>query len=355
MAAFLALQGSHPRYRPLLDAKSMAERDTYVPSSRALYHGAALEPPNARLSVLLTTLNVRSILSELAAKPAFQPHRFALLAAAGGNCGPITDFYPQPERAALIDARKDFDQSSAAAESQQTLNKALRRTSGPVAYRAGAAVNESNDLRFLVESSLGVPTQHWTLAFERGSYDLSAPDGALTLEEALFEWVAQSDPPLRDDLAFRSSDGRDHYCEHLRRASLRSLEDWYSTHQLTLNTAAGSGGTASGAAGAPRADALPPPPPLIDRCAACHTGEVGPQIPFTDGDRLARQLLSGDYRRGRLLDEILYRLDPLSGSDAMPLGDSIGANERRGLEQYFLSLASRPYAVTRPAIPLTMP
>jgi len=334
IAAFLALQQAHPRYRPLLGARAMADRDTYVPNSRAVYDGAGVEPPNALLSMLLTTLNIRSILSEMTARPAFEPHRYALLAAANGGCGPITDFYPEPARAALTAARKEFDRAGAAADATQAVAKTLRRTGKTAAYRGGAAVNEWNDLRFLAERSIGVRTQHWTLAFERGTYDLSAPDGALTLEKALFEWVAQQDPPLRDLASYRSFDGRDRYCEHLREASRRSLDVWYSAQPATA------------AARSPPTDRDPRPgapadaPPLLDRCAACHTGEVGPQIPFADRDALARRLVGGTYPRGRLLDEILYRLDPIAGSAGMPLGMSINADERRGLEQYFLSAAT---------------
>jgi hypothetical protein len=336
IAAFLALQPQHPRYRPLLGAQALADRDTYVPNSRAVYDNAGMEPPNAQLSALLTTLNVRSILSEMAARPAFEPHRYALLAAAHGGCGPITDFYPEPVRAALTAERKEFDQAGAAADAAQAAAKTLRRTGKTAAYRGGAAVNDWNDLRFLAERSIGVRTQHWTLAFERGTYDLSAPDGTLTLEQALFEWVVQQDPPLRDLASYRSFDGRDRYCEHLRDASRRTLDIWYSSPSRTA-AAAHDPSTDRG----PRPGAAGDAPPLLDRCAACHTGEVGPQIPFADRDALAQRLIAGIYPHGRLLDEILYRLDPVAGSAGMPLGISISADERRGLEQYFLNAASR--------------
>src|SRR5260221_2976765 len=107
IAAFLAPQQQHPRYRPLLGAQAMADRDTYVPNSRAVYDNAGAEPPNALLSMLLTTLNIRSILSEMTARPAFEPHRYALLAAANGGCGPLTGFYPGRAPAALAPRRKE--------------------------------------------------------------------------------------------------------------------------------------------------------------------------------------------------------------------------------------------------------
>src|SRR5258706_6999780 len=116
IAAFLTLQPRHPRYRPLLGAQAMADRDTYVPNSRAVYDNAGAEPPNALLSMLLTTLNIRSILSEMTARPAFEPHRYALLAAANGGFGPSTELYPERARAALTAARKEFDHAGGAAE-----------------------------------------------------------------------------------------------------------------------------------------------------------------------------------------------------------------------------------------------
>jgi hypothetical protein len=100
MTAFLRLQPTHARYRWLLGAGALAQRDTYVPDSRAVYENSPTEPPNARLSMLLSTLNVRSILGEMAARPGFEAHRYVLLAAAGRGCGAVEAFYPARGRAA---------------------------------------------------------------------------------------------------------------------------------------------------------------------------------------------------------------------------------------------------------------
>ena len=326
MAAFLALQPTHPRYQLLLGAKALNDRSTYVPDSRAVYEESSVEPPNAQFSALLTGLNSRSILAEMAARPAFAPHRYVLLAAAGHSCGRVSDFYPGQLQAELATRRVAFDRASAISDQRQVLSKRQRGTHEAAAYRAGAAADDMNDLRFVAESSVGVSTAHWTLAFERGSYDLSAPNENLTLESALFKWVAQGDPQLEDLRAYRGSQGHDRYCEHLRLESRRLLDDWYSNHPLT----------------AARMDAsqLPDVAPLLGLCASCHTGEVAPLIPFTDRAALARLLATGHYPRGRLLDEILYRLDPHAGADAMPRGINLSAPDRQGLEQYFLSAAS---------------
>jgi len=61
-----------------------------------VYNGVKTTPPNAQLSALLTALNNRSIMSEMASSPAFDAHRYVLLAAAEGSCGPLPDYFPAP-------------------------------------------------------------------------------------------------------------------------------------------------------------------------------------------------------------------------------------------------------------------
>ena len=328
MAGFLRLQPTHPRYRWLLGADALAQRDTYVPDSRAVYENSSVEPPNAHLSMLLSSLNVRSILGEMATRSGFEAHRYVLLAAAGGGCGAVEAFYPDRLRTALGAARREFDRDRTAAEARQAAGKAARRSSDGAVYGGGAAPNGLDDLRFVVRNDLALDTRHWTLAFERGSYDLSAPAGALTLEMALRQWVVQKDPKVQELSVYRAFDGRDRYCEYLRQASRHELDAWYGSHAAAVVPAATPDEAAASLA-----------PPLVARCAACHTGEVGPEIPFEDRTALTQRLRSGGYRRGRLLDEILYRLDPQSGADVMPRGIATSPEERRGLEQYFLQTA----------------
>lgn len=331
MAAFLALQPQHPRYRSLEGAKAFADRSTYVPDSRAVYEGSSIEPPNAQLSALLTELNSRSILAEMAARPAFQPHRFVLLAAAGRSCGRISDFYPNSIQSEIASRRAEFERASAVSDKRQGLSKRQRGSREGAVYRAGSTMDDMNDLRFVAETSVGVSTAHWTLAFERGSYDLSGPNENLTLESILFKRVAQGDAQLEDLRAYRGSEGHDRYCEHLRGESRRLLDDWYSNHGL----AGGNAATTPRGDGAQASDMTP----HLQLCASCHTGEVAPLIPFMDRASLARQLDMGHYPRGRLLDEILYRLDPQAGADVMPRGINISTQDRQDLEQYFLGLS----------------
>src|SRR6202043_4141765 len=61
------------------------------------------------------TRNVRSIVSDLSEPPAFLPHRYVLLAAAGGNCGAVTSFFPDSSRAAVTQAMDAYERSSLAA------------------------------------------------------------------------------------------------------------------------------------------------------------------------------------------------------------------------------------------------
>ena len=324
MRAFLALQSQHPRYRYLLGAQAFGERGTYVPDPHAVYNGVTVEPPNARLSILLSTQNVRRILAQMAARPAFAPHRYVLLAAAEDSCGPLPDFYPERVRASLASDFQRFGRLTLAADRRQATAKALRRSDRSAVNRGGLTEAELNRLRFVAERGIGVHTSQWTLALERNTFDLAAPEGAVTLTQALFELVASGDPALRDLHAYRTLDNADAYCEQLRRESRRELEAWYAL---------------TSAEPAPQVAAVPVPrPALVDRCIECHDGDVGPAIPFADPDLLARRLGGGAYPRGRLLDEILYRLAPESGDASMPRGVSISAEERRDLEDYFLGL-----------------
>ncbi len=330
MREFLRKQPTHPRYRYLLGAAALADRETYVPSSRAMYAGQAVEPPNARLSALLATLNVRFILSQIAAAPAFDSHRFVLLATAGGTCGALSEFYPHGSEAVLGAGYEGFAQAAAGADHVQAQTKSGRRASGTRADRTTHGANDLTMLRFVVENDLRVPTGHWTLAFERGTYDLSAPDGTLTLEQALFEWVARTDLELRGLAAYRTFSPGDAYCEHLRRESRRALAAW--------DVSAAQSSTAPGAAAPLGVHARPA---LIDRCMSCHTGDIAPALPFADAAALAARLSVPGYPRGRLLDEILYRIGANAGVDGMPRGINISPAERRELEEYFLALAAR--------------
>ncbi len=228
MQAFLARQAQDPRYRYLIGARRFGDRATYVASAATLYNGQNFEPPNARLSALLATLNVRSLVADLAAQPAFAPHRYVLLAAAAGNCGDLKSFFPASMRPASAQAMADYGQSAAAAAgARQEAAKRLRRASNDESYRGGAATSDPMMLRFIAERLVGMPRQRWSLALEDGTYDLAAPEGALSLEQLLFERLAGSEPDLRELRAFRSFGATDALCAELSRRSERELTVFY--------------------------------------------------------------------------------------------------------------------------------
>jgi hypothetical protein len=329
MQVFLAHQAADPRYQYLIGARRLADRATYVASAHALYNGERYEPPNARLSVLLGTLNVRSIVSELSERPAFQPHRFVLLAAAEGDCGAVKSFFPAALQPAIERAMAAYEQSSALADAGQEATKRYRRVSTTEGYRGGFAANDPVALRFIAEQLVGLPRQRWSLALERDSYDLAAPDGALSLEQLLFDKLAVSEPELRDLGSYRSFTGTDAYCTGLRRRSERELTAFYDAtgiERLRFGDA-------------PATDGETLRPRLFDSCIACHRGGVGPVLPFGDTAALIPRLTVGAYPHGRLLDEILFRLTPQAGAARMPRGINPSPAEQRELEDYFVGLA----------------
>jgi hypothetical protein len=330
---FLAIQATHPRYRYLLGAGALADRDTYVSSARAAYNGVSVEPPNARLSAQLATFNVRSILSELASQPGFASHLNVLLASAGSSCGAVAEFYPpslQPEIAADY---KSYSRGTAAADRNQSSAKTLRLGGGRNPYSGWAPPAEFTELRYVAERALNVSTRHWTLAFERGSYDMSAPAGTLTLEQALFAWLARTDPELRTVAAYRTFNADDAYCQHLKRASRLSIGTWLETHPAFARASDALNDAAPG-------HHLPgSTPTLLQQCTACHSSDIAPALPFGDPAILTQRLLDGNYPHGRLLDEILFRLTPGAGAARMPRGIAIDGAEQRELEEYFMGLA----------------
>ncbi len=339
MRAFLALQQRDARYRSLLGAAAFGQRETYVASARAVYNGVSTTSPNAQLSALLTRLNIRSILSEMASRPAFDAHRYVLLAAAEGSCGPLPEYYPASIRDQIADELRGFRRMNAGTDRLQAAAVAARLTGRNGRVQRGAA--GLDDLRFVVERNLGLSTQQWTLALERNTYDASAPEGAPTLAQVLFERVGLTDEELRGLHAYRSFTSDDRYCEHLRRQSVRALEAWYSAHPLPAAPAsvARLEPSPSRDPDAPSSQNLvASKPEFLDRCTSCHTGQVGPFIPFADPGALAQRLVQGNYPHGRLLDEILYRLAPEAGAQSMPRGITISAAQRRRLEDYFLDL-----------------
>jgi hypothetical protein len=331
MTAFLARQPNDPRYRYLIGARRFGERATYVTSAHALYNGDGFDSPNAHLSKLLATMNARSLVSEIANAPAFSPHRYVLLAAAEGNCGSVTSFFPGALQSALTQGMAVYRRSSAAAVSAQEAAKRMRRASRSDGYRAGVAASDPIALRFIAEELVGLPPQRWSLALEANTFDLASPEGALSLDQLFFEKLAASEPQLRDLRSFRTFTTTDAYCAELRSRSERELSNFYGAVGAQRLIAYGR-------AAAPDET---PRPPALDHCVACHNGDVGPALPFGEPSALRSRLTAGGYPRGRLLDEILYRLAPQAGPARMPRDINLTPVEQQGLENYFMQLVAQ--------------
>lgn len=335
MREFLARQNGHPRYQYLPGARAWLDRSTYIADARSSYDGKTIEPPNAQLSALLASLNVKSILAQLAVQPGFSAHLYALLAAAADTCSSVVDFYPDSMHDSISQEYQQFVAATVGVAERQRQLKSARHGNRSEARHGLAAPTQLTALRFVAERSLHTATQHWTLAFERGTYDLSAPPGALSFEQALFNWLATADPELRTTAAFRTYGQHDTYCDHLKLRSRASLEEWYRAHPAQVQPAANALAVVADPAGAATTSA----PPLLHTCIACHNGVVGPSIPFADPVALRLRLQSGHYPHGNLLDEILFRLSPAAGSDRMPRGLDVDATQQHQLELYFTTLS----------------
>lgn len=333
--AFLTLQPTHPRYGALIAAGRFAERDTYVTSSRAAYNGVTTEPPNARLSTLLMQLNARAIMARLVSRPNYATHRYALLAAAEGNCGPLEHFYPAALRAPLALRLREFLASHTQVDSQQEAAK-LRRLG-----RTGRSVTRTirpvdmGQLRFVVERGLGANTDSWTLALESNTFDLAAPDDTWSIREALFQEVAGADSELADARQYRTFTADDAYCTLLATRSNQALNQWYTSQPSALSASSRSVDAAVDMAAVDSGA-----PPAIGVCATCHTGEIAPQIPFGSPAELVLRLREGNYPRGHLLDEVLYRLSDAAGTDRMPRGMLLPTEQVQELRSYFMGLGN---------------
>jgi cytochrome c553 len=325
---YLALQPAHPRYRELIGSRRFAERETYVTNSTTSYNGLTTEPPNARFSALLTQLNTRAIMATLRSQPGYEAHRYVLLAAAERDCGPLADLYPPGFRASLGVQLREFLGALARVDQQQQAAKATRLVDGSALRSRGFRPLDMGQLRFVVERGLGVSTEFWTMALEHNTYDLAAPPDTWSLDAALLEAVTATDGTLAELHAYRSFDSGDAYCKRLGERSREALERWYAVTARDMLSV----GRDDAAAGAP----------ALALCVACHSGEIARQIPFTNPQELAPRLVEGDYPRGRLLDEIRYRLSDAAGNERMPRGMLLSSDQVRALEKYFVGLANAP-------------
>lgn len=329
MQAFLHRQPTDPRYRHLIAPARFADRATYAGSARARYEGDSGEPPNFRLTALLAAEQQQALIAALAAAPGFARYRYLLAATADGHCGDPAALLPAEHRAAF---RAERDRRLAGAlpvRAREETERQSRRLATADSYRAGFTAVNVGELRLVAELVVGLPAQRWGLSLDSDADNRLLVDGGPGPGDLLGNLLEAADPDLRDVRAVRTFDGADPYCRYLRTAGQRALAE-----------APTPGPTALVEAERPVGSADPGRPALVDRCTTCHTGEVGPKLPFDDPASLRVALQAGGYPRGRLLDEILFRLTPGAGQERMPRGIMTSHAEQAALEEYFLGLAA---------------
>src|SRR6266480_2804227 len=349
LAAFLALQPKHPRYGELLDVKRFADPQTFRSSAVTQYAGVPEEPPNAELSVYLGRLQSQSIARQLVRQPAFELYRYALLGLADTACGRLADFYPDALWRTQRSGFERFARDSAASNARQAQLKAARAA---FSGAAGAVDRTTGDnalvqLRFVAESALGIATQNWTLALEKGTYDFTMPPlPAQPLRETLLAEVATRDATIRDLSLYRTSSDGDRYCSYLKRRSRAALTPAEDGAQGVIApdptsplARAGAAPAIGALANAPAAASITRPAAL-QLCVNCHETGVAPQVPFSSPAQLMQQLRVRPSAHGTLIDEIRFRLSAAAGAQHMPLGLNLSDADRESLEAYLAALAA---------------
>jgi hypothetical protein len=327
---FLRRQAAHPRYRALIGAERFVERTTYHPDAHSEYDGAYREPPNAEFAELLSRLNMQALARQFVIQPRFASAQFALLGAAEGTCGSVSQFLPESDRAEAERSLQGFSAASRLLNARQAEAKrarALARSGGtdlPTGESSSAA--SLMDVRFLAEALLGQSAREWTLELEKGTYDFgSLREGSTNLANALRAAVAKSDARVGELHALREGSTDDRYCVYLRERSRVALS--HGPHIGTVEQHAG-----------------PPPLPAelaLQHCASCHALGVGPPLPFDQPELLGSLLRIRGYIHGDLLGEILFRLSPEAHNQRMPPDVVWDQPQSAALSRYLVTLGER--------------
>jgi hypothetical protein len=336
MRSFLHRQPDDPRYRFLVAPDRFADRSTYVGSARARYDGDAGEPPNFRLTAQLAAMQQQSLIASLRGVAAFDRYRYLLVAAADGHCRDVSAYLPPDQREQVRAERERRVRQAAPLRIREEAERESRRVARVDSYRAGFNAIDLGELRTVAEVVVGLPPQRWALSLDNDGTDRLLVDNERGPADLLAGVVESGDAALRNARSLRTFGEADPYCHYLRSAS-----------QRTLTAGPGTAPNATAEASAHPPGPASTRPSLVGRCAACHTGEIGPLLPFDDAPLLRQALQKGGYPRGRLLDEILYRLTPAAGQDRMPRGIMTSAAEQAALEEYFLGIAATGPADTR--------
>ena len=327
LTKFAKIQSSHPRYKTLEKFADFSSPESFSPSARTRYSGVEQENPNSVFGNLLTKLALSKIAYEVAKAPNFAHFQFSLLASLEESCGKWEDYVPEIWRKEFSQPYESFLAETQRANLAQEDLKQIRHlhTTYTDKQKTPAHPNQNSlsPFRYLVEQALGISTRNWTLSLEKNTFDFSfngIPEKSL--QSSLLDLTA--DPKLKELKALQSVSSAEKYCAYLRKQSFVELSK-FTEHLLPKFL------TKSSAASVPQ---------LLKVCINCHNaGVVGPEIPFQDPKKLAPALHAGNYPRGNLLDEILFRLSSHSGSRKMPRGMNISEVEREELEKYFRGLA----------------
>jgi len=334
---FLREQPTHPRYRYLLAVDRFANPETFRPSARTRYEGDERLPPNAEFGAALGRLNFEAIVHRLESRAEFDSTRYLLLAALGSDCGRLDAFLPDAQRAGVEDALARFVAASARANVEQAQLKQLRTVgadrSDSGGYGQVGGIEPLDRFRFVVETRFGLPTGQWTTALEKGSYDFAwSASAPAEMASYLRKRVERDNPELKALADFRTFSERDPYCAYLARRSRAALATVRPVVPIASDQ---TPETAAPAHGAARTQAL------LNKCASCHLGGVGPHLPLDRPPELAALLRGGHFAHGTLMDEIRWRLAPQAGAARMPLGSNLGDQEREALLEYFTTVAQR--------------
>jgi len=196
MREFLALQPTHARLRQLLGATAFAERATYVGSSTRVQRRQD-HASERQLSALLTALNNRSIMSEMAFEPGLRCARYVLLAApkaAAVRCRLLSRLHEPEDRS--LSCR------SSGGPVPPRIRAQARRWRWPCRcerrYRRGAAAARVVELRFVVGAQSGPDDAALTLALEGNTTPVGSRRHASRLPGAVRNGIAVNDPGCAD-------------------------------------------------------------------------------------------------------------------------------------------------------------
>ncbi len=339
---FLAIQGSHPRYKHLRNINIFTEKNTFKPDVAARYTNFMKDSPVVELSKYLAKYNIQKIVGQMKRSPEFEKFQFLYLASLSQDCGSFESFLPDGVRPTVVKDLELFSVDTFVKNKKQDLLKKGRAlTVNQNLFANQILQNKALDqFRFIVEQSLNISTDFWTMALEADTYDYTQPDSVeLALEKELIHQIGKSDEKLKNLVSLRAVGSTVKYCEYLRKnispnlaqglkkgsglSTAQSLQKIYSEEKIRTVAEAD------------------PVPGLLNLCASCHQGVVGPALPFLDKDRMSTLLNQGNYPRGTLLQEILYRLSPKAGPNQMPRGLNLSESQIQVLEDYFQNLSEK--------------